>query len=236
MTNLRTLNFYATPGHSCSYLHNREAKTLFVDPQAIIAKDTYSELSDLGFRRSGRHVYRPHCDQCQACISVRIPVERFRPSKSQKRLLARNRDLKVRATPPQLTPEYYQLYERYIIARHADGDMYPPSQAQFSSFLVEGDQDSVFFEFRDSQNTLVALAVCDFLNEGLSAIYTFYDPDMTKRSLGSFAILWQITECQRLELPCLYLGYWVKDCRKMNYKLAFRPAELLLDSNWVTVS
>lgn len=236
MTNLRSLNFYATPGHSCSYLQNREAKTLFVDPQAIIAKDTYSELSDLGFRRSGRHVYRPHCDQCQACISVRIPVELFRASKSQKRLMARNRDLKVRAVSPQLTPEYYDLYERYIIARHSDGDMYPPSEDQFLSFLVEGDQDSVFFEFRDQQNTLVALAVCDFLSQGLSAIYTFYDPDQPKRSLGSYAILWQIKECQRLGMSWLYLGYWVKDCRKMSYKLSFRPTELLLDSNWVTVS
>lgn len=236
MTNLRSLNFYATPGHSCSYLQDREAKTLFVDPQAIIAKDTYSELSDLGFRRSGRHVYRPHCDNCQACISVRIPVTSFTASKSQKRLIARNRDLKVRAVPPQMTPEYYHLYERYIIARHADGDMYPPSQDQFLSFLVEGDQDSVFFEFRDQNNTLVAIAVCDFLSQGLSAIYTFYDPDIPKRSLGSYAILWQIDECARLGMDYLYLGYWVKDCRKMNYKLSFRPTELLLDSNWVIVN
>jgi len=236
MTNLKSLNFYATPGHNCSYLQNREAKTLFVDPQAIIAKDTYSQLSDLGFRRSGRHVYRPHCDQCQACISVRIPADQFKPSKGQKRLIARNRDLKVRAVSPQLTTEYYELYERYIIARHADGDMYPPSQDQFMSFLVEGDQDSVFFEFRDSDNKLVALAVCDFLAQGLSAIYTFFDPNLSKRSLGSYAILWQINECRRLGMPYLYLGYWVKDCRKMSYKLAYKPTELLLDSSWVTVN
>lgn len=236
MTNLKSLNFYATPGHSCSYLQNREAKTLFVDPQAIIAKDTYSQLSDLGFRRSGRHVYRPHCDQCQACISVRIPSDQFKPSKGQKRLIARNRDLKVRAVSPQLTDEYYDLYERYIIARHADGDMYPPSKDQFMSFLVEGDQDSVFFEFRDPENNLIGLAVCDFLAQGLSAIYTFFDPEQKKRSLGSYAILWQINECRRLGVPYLYLGYWVKDCRKMSYKLAFKPTELLLDSNWVTVN
>ncbi len=236
MTNLKSLNFYATPGHSCSYLQNREAKTLFVDPQAIIAKDTYSQLSDLGFRRSGRHVYRPHCDQCQACISVRIPSDQFKPSKGQKRLIARNRDLKVRAVSPQLTAEYYDLYERYIIARHADGDMYPPSKDQFMSFLVEGDQDSVFFEFRDPENNLIGLAVCDFLAQGLSAIYTFFDPEQKKRSLGSYAILWQINECRRLGMPYLYLGYWVKDCRKMSYKLAFKPTELLLDSNWVTVN
>ena len=135
-----------------------------------------------------------------------------------------------------MTPEYYGLYERYIIARHADGDMYPPSEDQFLSFLVEGDQDSVFFEFRDSENKLVALSVCDFLSQGISAIYTFFDPDQARRSLGSYAILWQINECERLGLPYLYLGYWVKDCRKMNYKLSFRPIELLLDSNWVLVS
>ncbi|MBY4677859.1 arginyltransferase [Marinobacterium arenosum] len=235
MTNLRSINFYATPGHHCSYLPNREAKTLFVDPQAIIAKDTYSQLSELGFRRSGRHIYRPHCGECQACISVRIPCTQFRPTRSQKRILARNRDLKVRVVSPQLNREYYQLYERYIIDRHADGDMYPPSEEQFMSFLVEGDQESVFFEFRDRQNKLIALAVSDFLEEGLSAIYTFFEPAEYKRSLGSYAILWQISECERLKLPYLYLGYWVKDCRKMNYKLAYRPIEMLLDNSWVLI-
>ncbi len=235
MTNLRTLHFYATPEHNCSYLKNREAKTLFVDPQAVIAKDTYSELSELGFRRSGRHIYRPHCKDCQACISVRIPASEFGPSKSQKRVLARNKDLRMRVLAPQFSQEYYELYSRYISKRHADGDMYPPSIDQFNSFLVEGDQESCFLEFRAPDNQLLALAVTDFLENGLSAIYTFYDPDDTRRSLGTYAILAQIEEARRRGVKYLYLGYWVRECRKMNYKIAFRPTELLLDGHWVTI-
>lgn len=235
MTDLKSINFYATPEHSCSYLEELEAKTLFVDPQAIIAKDTYSQLSDIGFRRSGRHIYRPHCQGCNACISARIPSELYKPSKSQKRIWAKNRDVTVTAIAPQITDELYALYRDYIAARHSSGDMYPPSEEQFLSFLVESSQETVFFEFRDSNNKLLAVSVCDLLDKGISAIYTFYTPDEPKRSLGSFAIMWQLEECKRRNLNYLYLGYWVKDCRKMNYKLNFRPVELLLESSWVLI-
>ncbi|WP_027859811.1 arginyltransferase [Marinobacterium jannaschii] len=235
MTNLRTLHFYATPEHDCSYLQDREAKTLFVDPQAIIAKDTYSQLSDLGFRRSGRHIYRPHCNDCQACISVRIPSTEFQPSRSQKRVLSKNSDIKIRVVTPQFNQEYYELYSRYISSRHADGDMYPPSAEQFNSFLVDGDQESCFIEMRGPDNSLMAIAVTDYLENGLSAIYTFYDPDDTRRSLGTFAILAQIRHACHIGLPYVYLGYWVRECRKMSYKIAFRPSELLLDGHWVTI-
>ena len=236
MTNLKTLHFYATPEHDCSYLKDRQAKTLFVDPHAVITKDTYSQLSDLGFRRSGGHIYRPHCKECQACISVRIPTDMFAASKSQKRVLAKNKDLTFRALDPQFTQEYYDLYARYINLRHKDGDMYPPSIDQFTSFLVDGAQETIFFEFRGSDNKLLAIAVCDELEQGLSPIYTFYDPDEEKRSLGTFCILWQIAEAKRCRLQYVYLGYWVRECRKMNYKIMFRPIELLLDGHWVSIT
>lgn len=236
MSNLRTLRFYATPEHDCSYLPERQARTLFVDPRATIDQHTYSQLSDLGFRRSGSHIYRPHCDGCQACISVRVPVGRFRPSKTQRRIENRNADLIVRAAPCMLSEEYYDLYQRYIRTRHADGDMYPPSEDQFVNFLVEGGIDSCFFDFRTAEGQLLAVAVADRLEHGLSALYTFYDPDQPRRSLGSYAILWQIRQARRLQLPYLYLGYWVKACRKMNYKTAYSPLEMLYNGEWQPVT
>lgn len=232
MSELRELRFYATPEHDCSYLPDRQAKTLFVDPHAQIDRRLYSQLSELGFRRSGGHIYRPHCDHCQACISVRVPVATFRPSKTQKRIENRNADLIVRAVPCQLTHEYYALYERYICQRHADGDMYPPSPDQFCSFLVEGAVDACFYEFREPDGTLLAVAVSDMLEQGMSALYTFYDPGAVRRSLGVYAVIWQIRQAARLGKHWLYLGYWVKDCRKMNYKIRYRPLEMLINGEW----
>ena len=232
MTNLRTLHFYATPEHDCSYLDDKIAKTLFVDPQVELDKSTYSQLSDLGFRRSGKHVYRPHCDGCNACISVRIPLAIFKLSKSQKRTLAKNKDLTATVKPPSFTEEYYTLYSRYINERHQDGDMYPPSLEQFESFLVEAEKHTQFVEFRDPDGLLVAVSVIDMLDQGMSAIYTFYDPSLNKRSLGTFCIIWQLQYCQDNHLNYLYLGYWVKACRKMNYKISFRPFELLIEGEW----
>ncbi|MEH6579452.1 MAG: arginyltransferase [Amphritea sp.] len=235
MTNLKTLHFYATPEHECSYLEGFEAKTLFVDPQEIITTDAYSQLSDLGFRRSGKHVYRPYCSNCQACISVRVEAKNFQPSKSQKRIWNKNRDLSVASVPAQFYQEYYDLYAKYINARHADGDMYPPTPEQFSTFLIENNQKGCFYEFRDATGKLVGLAVSDHLNQGISAIYTFFDPEQTSRSLGTFAIIWQIKEVQRMDLEYLYLGYWIRECRKMSYKVAYHPLEMLLHGQWIRV-
>lgn len=211
------------------------ARTLFVDPQAIINTDAYSQLSDLGFRRSGKHIYRPHCEGCQACVSVRIPVDMYRPGKSQKRVLNRNRDLCTERVAPNLSDEHYDLYARYINSRHADGDMYPPSLEQFRAFLVDGHDCSFFYEVRLGDK-LLAVAVTDQLRQGLSAIYTFYDPDQARRSLGTYSILTQIEQTRQLGLPYLYLGYWVKQCQKMNYKIGYRPLQLLLDGHWTTMT
>lgn len=229
----RELNFFATPEHDCSYIKGRKAKTLFVDPHAIITSSAYSHLSDLGFRRSGRHIYRPHCDNCNACVSMRLPVDKFIANRGQRRIINKNSDLEVIQCPAAFTDEYYDLYQRYINERHQDGDMYPPSDEQFNSFLVEGEQPCAFFEFRNGEGELVAIAVCDFLDRGLSATYTFFAPEHHRRSLGSYAILWQIEEAKRRQLPYLYLGYWVEACRKMKYKVAYRPMELLIDGQWI---
>ena len=232
MTDMRTLRFYVTPEHDCSYLPQHRARTLFVDPQARIDDDSYTQLSELGFRRSGSHIYRPHCDGCRACISVRLPVHSFQRNSAQRRTWHRNHDLSVSQVRPQLTDEYYNLYARYIEARHADGDMYPPTPSQFHNFLVEGHQQTSFFTFRDPKDKLLCIAVTDCLGNGLSALYTFYDPTQSQRSLGTYAILWQIEETRRRQLPHLYLGYWVKACRKMKYKAGFQPLEMLIDGHW----
>ncbi|MDC0662024.1 arginyltransferase [Marinobacter sp. SS21] len=231
MTNLKTLAFFATPPHDCSYLPDREAVTMFVDPRADINKRLYSQLTALGFRRSGSHYYRPHCESCSACIPVRLNANLFRLDRGQRRVLSRNTDLDCELVPAGFFEEYYQLYELYIQQRHADGDMYPPSREQFTSFLVEGATDTHFLEMR-KQGRLVGLAVVDALEDGLSAIYTVFDPSEERRSLGTFAILWQIEEVRRRGGSYLYLGYWIKACRKMNYKTRFKPIEALIEGHW----
>lgn len=235
MTELARLKFYATQPHPCSYLPDEQATTLFLDPSQPMDTQVYAELSALGFRRSGDHLYRPHCQNCNACIPARIPAELFSANRQQRRIVKRNLDLDVHQVIPAFTDEYYELYVRYIEQRHADGDMFPPSREQFSTFLVRDLPFSCFYEFRLA-GQLLAIAVTDLLPNGLSAVYTFYDPDEQQRSLGRFAILWQIAETKRLNLESLYLGYWIKNCRKMNYKTQYRPIELFVNQRWTALT
>lgn len=233
MTHISELQFYATPEHACSYLEDMQAKTLFIDPQNVIDKQLYTQLSELGFRRSGTHIYRPHCGSCQSCISIRIPVDAFQMTRSQKRILNKNKDLTVNKEQPIYSDEFYALYERYISLRHADGDMFPASVEQFTGFLIESAQQGCFYTFRDTTGQLVAVAAADQLEKSASAVYTFYDPDLAKRSLGTFAVLWQLEQAKLEQLEYLYLGYWVEACQKMKYKTSYRPLELLINGKWL---
>ena len=235
MTSLSELRFFKTPEHDCSYLPEEQAVTLFVDPLATIDTATYSSLSSAGFRRSGSHIYRPYCASCSACIPVRVPVNEFVDKRRHKRVMKRNQDLRIQSRSPQLRDEYFELYERYINERHADGDMYPADLKQFESFLVNGRDEATFYEFRDTQNTLMAVAVADKLLDGLSAIYTFFEPNDRTRSLGVYAILWLIHEARRLGLSHLYLAYWIKECQKMSYKTEYKPIELYIKDQWITI-
>lgn len=235
MTDLAAIKFFVTPLHQCSYLPRKDAITLFADPKANLDHDLYSELSELGFRRSGNYLYRPHCRTCSACIPVRIPVSRFTPSRKHKRILQRNADLQIRRVEAAFNEEHYQLYARYITCKHRDGDMYPPSPEQYASFLLNDWGDTAFYEFRLPDNELIAVAVCDIMKNGLSAVYTFYSAEQAQRSLGVLAVLWQIDECKKLELPALYLGYWIKDCQKMSYKTEYRPLQMYINNHWLTV-
>lgn len=234
MTDLSAVKFFVTPLHKCSYLPRQDAITLFADPKANLDRDLYSDLSELGFRRSGNYLYRPHCKQCSACIPVRIPVNEFRPSKKQRRVLNRNKDLTITQLPALYRDEHYELYSKYISTKHADGDMYPPSPDQYESFLFSDWGNTVFYEFR-CKGKLLAVAVSDIMINGISAVYTFYDVDETKRSLGVMGVLHQIEEAKRLNLPAVYLGYWIKECQKMNYKTEYRPLEMFVNNHWVNV-
>lgn len=229
---ISSVRLFRTSPHPCSYKDSEQAATVFVDPDLVIDKALNSKLSDLGYRRSGAHLYRPDCDFCQACISCRVPVAEFQFNRSQRRILRRNESLRM-VEKSDLTDEFaYGLYQRYINQRHLDGDMFPASLEQYEAFIKTKMVDTRFFLFYE-QDELLAVSVVDFLEQGLSAVYTFFDPDQSQRSLGNFAILWQITKCQELGLPYLFLGYWIKGCGKMEYKSKFRPLEMLINGRWV---
>jgi|TARA_B110000902_G_scaffold263723_1_gene343453 arginine-tRNA-protein transferase len=235
MTTLSDLKVFTTHPHQCSYLEEQQATTLFIDPATDLDVQTYSQLADAGFRRSGPHIYRPNCGDCNACISVRVPVAEFKPNRNQRKIINRNSDLEAVEIDNIHSDECYQLYHRYICARHRDGDMYPPTPEQYESFLSNELGNTRYFGLLQD-GKLVAVAVTDVLENGLSAIYTFFDPDQSKRSLGSYAILWQIKKGIELELPYLYLGYWIKQCQKMSYKSDYRPLQLLVNNRWVSIA
>lgn len=227
----RELLLYRSPPHPCSYLAEQTARSAFVDPDAALDPGSYGTLLKLGFRRSGRHVYRPHCPACQACVAARIPVDAFRARRSQRRSQRANRDLALREVEPRLRAEHYALYRAYTAQRHEDGEMARMSPQACQDFLTADWCDSSFLEFRLA-GRLVALAATDRVPDGLSAVYTFFDPALPHRSLGSHAILQQIEGARALGLPYLYLGYWIGGCRKMRYKGDYRPLELLQDGAW----
>lgn len=237
MSDLGKIKFFITPSHSCSYLPNQRASTLFADPNLIIDQHAYTTLSDIGFRRSGEHLYRPHCESCNACIPMRVLAQENTLSKAQRRVSRQNSDLYSLLKPSQFSDEYYDLYARYIISRHSDGDMFPPNREQFNSFLLSRWSNTQFLEIRETHTQrLVSVAVTDRLTNGLSAIYTFFDPDEPKRSLGTFSVIQQLKLTKELGLRYLFIGYWIKSCNKMSYKNQFRPTEMYLNHSWERIN
>ncbi len=225
------LPLYLSMVDACSYLEGRESRNLFVDPEAPMTPALYSQLIQRGFRRSGRMVYRPYCEACRQCVSARLPVTRFDRRRRHRRNQQHNRDLRLVIRNAGFVEEHFKLYRRYLTARHADGAMADSGPEEYRDFLIADWCDTHFVEFRHDDR-LLAVAVTDQVDDGLSAVYTFFDPDQPRRSLGTFAILSQLALCHRLGLPYLYLGYWVRDCAKMAYKADFRPLQLLIDGQW----
>ena len=231
MTSPPRLRFYATRGHPCSYLAGQEATTVFVDPGYPKNSALYTLLSRVGFRRSGAHIYRPECARCDACIPVRIPVARFRPRRVHRRIRAANGDLAFRVRPARFVSEHFELYRRYISARHAGGGMDDPSPGQYRNFLTSAWCDTLFFEY-SLDTTVVAVSVIDRLTDAFSCVYTFFDPTHERRSLGTYAILHAIEVAQRHSLAWLYLGYYIAESPKMRYKAEYRPQERFVGGQW----
>ena len=227
------LRLYQSTPYSCSYLQNKTAHHYATYPHQELNNDIHSLLINMGFRRSGHGIYKPNCLNCNQCVSLRIPVKKFTPSQSQSRILAKNSDLDIIIVTSPRYEEYFDLYQRYIEHRHDNNESMTNVEDTFSNFFFSSWSETFLMEYRLSSGKLICVAICDPVKQGWSAVYTFFDTDFSKRSLGTYSILKQIELLQFETLDYLYLGYWIQDCTKMNYKTNFTPCEKFINEKWL---
>jgi arginine-tRNA-protein transferase len=237
--------FYLTAPSSCPYLPGKEERKVFTHIVGKRARDLNEILTQGGFRRSQTIAYRPACESCRACVSVRVVVDDFRPSGNMRRVLKTNRDLIGTLVPNRPSSDQYSLFRRYLDHRHTDGGMVDMTVLDYSMMVEDSHVETRMIEYRrrgpDSaingrgRGRLLAVSLTDVLSDGLSMVYSFFEPDAADRSLGTFMILDHIEQARRMGLPYLYLGYWVEGSRKMDYKARFRPQERLMPQGWARV-
>jgi len=226
-----TLQFYTTASYPCSYLPERLARSQVATPDHLIDTNVYGKLVQTGFRRSGTFIYRPFCDQCSACVPVRVVVDHFSPNRTQRRTWKRQQDIIATQRELYYHPDHYALYLQYQTNRHYGGEMDFDSCEQYQNFLLQSNVNSKIVEF-NKNGQLCMISIIDKLPDGISSVYTFFDPNIQGTSLGTYSILWQIQQCSTLRLPYLYLGYWIKANQKMAYKANFQPLQSLIRRKW----
>ena len=224
--------FYTTAPLPCPYVTGRVERKVVTEITGPDADSLHDRLSRAGFRRSHNIAYAPVCPSCSACVPIRIDCRAFVPDRGHRRILRSNEGVDGFEVPARATSEQFNLFQRYQQARHGEGDMATMTFYDYRAMVEDTPIETLVIEFRDEADRLVGACLADRLGDGLSAVYSFFAPELAKRSLGSFTILWLIERAKALGLPYIYLGYWVPESRKMAYKARFRPSEILAGGNW----
>ncbi len=225
-------DIYLSAPHDCPYLSGEVSVSLLLDPNQPVSDQVFSSAVLMGFRRSGDLVYRPHCSNCKACVSVRTPVADFRPNRNQRRTMVKNLDVEVTFIQPEFKENHFELFCRYQAWKHTGDSMDHADRERYQTSMIDSNVNTALVEFT-IEDQLIAVSVVDVIADGLSAVYTFFDPGQASRSLGTYAVLAMIEKARDTAMQYVYLGYWIKACQKMSYKQAFKPLQGYVDDEWV---